>query len=401
MKITELPEVFTQALPVLNEINKNGFEAYFVGGCVRDLILGRHIHDVDIATSAYPEEIKNIFKKTIDTGIQHGTVTVLNNGESYEITTFRTESGYQDYRRPDHVTFVQNLSEDLKRRDFTINALAMDVEGNVIDHFDGLNDLNQQIIKAVGKAENRFHEDALRMMRAVRFMSQLEFKLDPLTRQAIDDNHELLAKISVERIRDEFVKMGIGPGSREAFQVFLDSGLSEEVPGFAGKKEALAIFPKLNFAPSTEANLWALMIILLKIPNNQIANFMRMWKNSNALERQVANTVEFFDLISAQDPNNYDLFKVDLATIASAIDLAHILGQPINGQALIDRYEALPIKENRDLVINGSFLLKNGIPAGPQVGEILNKIIEKIVEGELVNDQKAISQYLANHLNNE
>ena len=401
MKITELPEVFTQALPVLNEINKNGFEAYFVGGCVRDLILGRHIHDVDIATSAYPEEIKNIFEKTIDTGIQHGTVTVLNNGESYEITTFRTESGYQDYRRPDHVTFVQNLSEDLKRRDFTINALAMDVEGNVIDHFDGLNDLNQQIIKAVGKAENRFHEDALRMMRAVRFMSQLEFKLDPLTRQAIDDNHELLAKISVERIRDEFVKMGIGPGSREAFQVFLDSGLSEEVPGFAGKKEALAIFPKLNFAPSTEANLWALMIILLKIPNDQIAHFMRMWKNSNALERQVANTVEFFDLISAQDPNNYDLFKVDLATIASAIDLAHILGQPINGQALIDRYEALPIKENRDLVINGSFLLKNGIPAGPQVGEILDKIIEKIVEGELVNDQKAISQYLANHLNNE
>ena len=277
----------------------------------------------------------------------------------------------------------------------------MDVEGNVIDHFDGLNDLKQQIIKAVGKAENRFHEDALRMMRAVRFMSQLEFKLDPLTRQAIDDNHELLAKISVERIRDEFVKMGIGPGSREAFQVFLDSGLSEEVPGFAEKKEALAIFPKLNFAPSTEANLWALMIILLKIPNNQIAHFMRMWKNSNALERQVANTVEFFDLISAQDPNNYDLFKVDLATIASAIDLAHILGQPINGQALIDRYEALPIKENRDLVINGSFLLKNGIPAGPQVGEILDKIIEKIVEGELVNDQKAISQYLANHLNNE
>ena len=401
MKITELPEVFTQALPVLNEINKNGFEAYFVGGCVRDLILGRHIHDVDIATSAYPEEIKNIFKKTIDTGIQHGTVTVLNNGESYEITTFRTESGYQDYRRPDHVTFVQNLSEDLKRRDFTINALAMDVEGNVIDHFDGLNDLNQQIIKAVGKVENRFHEDALRMMRAVRFMSQLEFKLDPLTRQAIDDNHELLAKISVERIRDEFVKMGIGPGSREAFQVFLDSGLLEEVPGFAGKKEALAIFPKLNFAPSTEANLWALMIILLKIPNDQIAHFMRMWKNSNALERQVANTVEFFDLISAQDPNNYDLFKVDLATIASAIDLAHILGQPINGQALIDRYEALPIKENHDLVINGSFLLKNGIPAGPQVGEILDKIIEKIVEGELVNDQKAISQYLANHLNNE
>ncbi|QNQ80479.1 CCA tRNA nucleotidyltransferase [Lactobacillus sp. PV034] len=401
MKITELPDIFTKALPVLEEINNNGFEAYFVGGSVRDLLLGRHIHDIDIATSAYPEEIKNIFKKTIDTGIQHGTVTVLQGNESYEITTFRTESGYQDFRRPDHVTFVQNLSEDLKRRDFTINALAMDTEGNIIDHFNGLEDLQRHKIKAVGKAENRFHEDALRMMRAVRFMSQLEFDLDPLTRKAIEDNHELLAKISVERIRDEFVKMGIGPGSREAFQVFLDTGLAEHVPGFAGKNDALAIFPKLNFAPSTEANLWALMIILLKIPDDKIAHFMRMWKNSNALERQVASTVEFFDLISAQDPTNYDLFKVNVATIASAIDLAHILGQPINGQALIDRYEALPIKENSDLVINGSFLLKNGIPAGPQVGEILEKIKEKIVEGELANEQKEISQFLTETINHE
>lgn len=394
MRITELPEVFIRALPVLKEINARGFEAYFVGGCVRDLLLDRHIHDVDIATSAYPEEIKEIFPKTIDTGIQHGTVTVLFENESYEITTFRTESGYQDFRRPDHVTFVQNLSEDLKRRDFTINALAMDVEGNIIDHFDGLKDLDNKLIKAVGKAENRFHEDALRMMRAVRFMSQLEFDLEPATRQAIVDNHELLSKISVERIRDEFVKMGLGMGSRQAFQVFLDTGLSEEVPGFAGKKEALSIFPQLNFAPSTEANLWALIIILLKVPNDEIAHFMRMWKNSNALERQVAKTVEFFDLISAHDPTNYDLFLADLPTIASAIDLSHILGQPINGQALIDRYETLPIKEDNDLVINGSYLLKNGIPAGPQVGEILAEIKRQIVEGNLVNDEKEIEKFL-------
>ena len=140
MNITELPNVFKAALPILNKINKVGYEAYFVGGCVRDLLLNRHIHDIDIATSAYPEEIKQIFEKTIDTGIKHGTVTVLYEGQSYEITTFRTESGYQDYRRPDKVTFVQNLSEDLKRRDFTINALAMDAEGKIIDHFYGLND---------------------------------------------------------------------------------------------------------------------------------------------------------------------------------------------------------------------------------------------------------------------
>lgn len=398
MKITNLPEVFTAALPVLKQINEAGYEVYFVGGSVRDLLLNRHIHDVDIATSAYPMEIKQIFKKTIDTGIKHGTVTVLYEGESYEITTFRTESGYQDFRRPDHVTFVQNLSEDLKRRDFTINALAMDVDGNVIDHFDGLGDLDKHLIRAVGKAENRFHEDALRMMRAVRFMSQLQFTLEPETEQAISDNHELLSKISVERIRDEFVKMGIAPGSQKAFQIFLDTGLSEEVPGFKGKKENLALYPQLNFSPTTEANLWALMIILLKLPNEKIPSFMRMWKNSNAMERQVADIVAFFDLISSRAPNNYDLYQAGLETIASTIDLAHILGQPINGSALVDGYEALPIKNSHDLVIDGHFLLKNGIPAGPRVGLLLEEIKKAVLEGVISNNEAAITEFLS--LNN-
>ena len=398
MKITNLPEVFTAALPVLKRINEAGYEAYFVGGSVRDLLLNRHIHDVDIATSAYPMEIKQMFKKTIDTGIKHGTVTVLYEGESYEITTFRTESGYQDFRRPDHVTFVQNLSEDLKRRDFTINALAMDVDGNVIDHFDGLGDLDKHLIRAVGKAENRFHEDALRMMRAVRFMSQLQFTLEPETEQAISDNHELLSKISVERIRDEFVKMGIAPGSQKAFQIFLDTGLSEEVPGFKGKKDNLALYPQLNFSPTTEANLWALMIILLKLPNEKIPSFMRMWKNTNAMERQVADIVAFFDLVSSRAPSNYDLYQAGLETIASTIDLAHILGQPINGSALVDRYEALPIKNNHDLVIDGHFLLKNGIPAGPRVGLLLEEIKKAVLEGVISNNEAAITEFLS--LNN-
>ena len=398
MKIDNLPEVFTAALPVLKKINEAGYEAYFVGGSVRDLLLKRHIHDVDIATSAYPAEIKQIFEKTIDTGIKHGTVTVLYGGESYEITTFRTESGYQDFRRPDHVTFVQNLSEDLKRRDFTINALAMNVDGNIVDHFDGLGDLDKRLIRAVGKAENRFHEDALRMMRAVRFMSQLQFTLEPETEQAISDNHELLSKISVERIRDEFVKMGMAPGRHKACQIFLDTGVSEDVPGFKGKKENLALYPQLNFSPTTEANLWALMIILLKLPNEKIAHFMRIWKNSNAMERQVADIVGFFDLISSRAPNNYDLYKAGLRTIVSTIDLANILGQPINGRALVDRYEALPIKDSHDLVVDGHFLLKNGIPAGPRVGLLLEEIKKAVLEGIVSNNEEAITEYIA--LNN-
>ncbi|QNQ82357.1 CCA tRNA nucleotidyltransferase [Lactobacillus sp. PV037] len=394
MKIEKLSPVFTKALPVLKEIISAGYEAYFVGGSVRDLLLDRHIHDVDIATSAYPEEIKRIFQHTIDTGIQHGTVTVRYDHESYEVTTFRTESGYQDFRRPDHVSFVQNLSEDLKRRDFTINALAMDIEGNIIDHFNGLEDLKKKVIRAVGVAENRFHEDALRMMRAVRFMGQLKFSLEEKTKQAIKDNHELLSKIAVERVREEFVKMGTSPGSQEAFELFLETELYQEVPFFAGKRDALAIFPKLNFSPSTEENLWTTMIVLLKLNTKDVPKFMRAWKNSNAMIHQVTKIIEFFDLISDTTPSNYELFKSDLKTILATIDLAHILGQPINGSALYDRYEALPVKSAKELAIDGKFLLKSGIPAGPKIGELLDTITEAVVEGKIANNEEEISAYL-------
>src|SRR5699024_11149974 len=153
-----------------------------------DCILNLPIHDVDIATSAFPAEIKGVFHKTLAVGIEHGTGLVLHKEESYEITTFRTESTYQDYRRPDHVDFVRSLEEDLKRRDFTINALALDPTGRVIDLFNGLEDLEQRRLKAVGVAEERFHEDALRMMRGLRFVAQLGFDLEEKTQVAIMNN---------------------------------------------------------------------------------------------------------------------------------------------------------------------------------------------------------------------
>ena len=144
MKINELPIEFKHALPVLKELNRHGYEAYFVGGSVRDVILHQTIHDVDIATSAFPEEIKEMFPRTIDVGIEHGTVLVLYHQDQYEITTFRTESTYQDYRRPDKVTFVRTLEEDLKRRDFTMNALAMTLDGEIVDLFEGIESIHEK-----------------------------------------------------------------------------------------------------------------------------------------------------------------------------------------------------------------------------------------------------------------
>lgn len=378
IRIDNLPEIFVKAMPVLRTLEDAGFEAYFVGGSVRDVLLHRHVHDVDITTSAYPEEVKELFDKSIDTGIKHGTVTVLYGGESYEITTFRTESGYQDFRRPDHVTFVQNLDKDLKRRDFTINALAMDMHGDIVDLFNGIEDLKNHIIRAVGNPEKRFHEDALRMMRAVRFMSQLEFKLEEKTEQAIKDNHELLKKISVERIREEFVKMGLGPFSRQAFQIFLDTQLSEDVPDFAGKKNLLQVYPQLKFSPTVETSLWAVIIILLKVPNENIGKFMRDWKNSNAMTEKVEQIIKMFDLIADHVPTDYELFEAGEDIIINTIDVADILGQPVSSEALVDRYLALPIKTPSELAVDGRFLIKRGMRPGAQLGRTLNQIRKKL-----------------------
>lgn len=394
IKINNLPPIFTAAFPVLKQLEQAGYEAYFVGGSIRDLILKRPIHDIDIATSAYPAEVKRIFPKTIDTGIKHGTVTVLNDGASYEITTFRTESGYQDFRRPDHVTFVQNLAEDLKRRDFTINALAMNRTGEIIDLFNGLGDLQKHLIKAVGDPMKRFHEDALRMMRAVRFMSQLNFDLESQTKEAVSDLHQLLSKISVERIRDEFVKMGTGTNSRAAFKIFLQTKLSESVPDFAGKSDLLAIYPKLKFNPSLETSLWSIIIILLKISDNQIARFMRDWKNSNAMTEKVRRIVALFDLISEKSPSDLELFNAGKDILLNTIDVAHILGQPVNSEALVDRYTALPIKSMSELAIDGQFLIANGIKPGPKLGQVLNQIKQKVIAGELDNSEDEIQEYL-------
>lgn len=394
IRIDNLPEIFVKAMPVLRTLEDAGFEAYFVGGSVRDVLLHRHVHDVDITTSAYPEEVKELFDKSIDTGIKHGTVTVLYGGESYEITTFRTESGYQDFRRPDHVTFVQNLDEDLKRRDFTINALAMDMHGDIVDLFNGIEDLKNHIIRAVGNPEKRFHEDALRMMRAVRFMSQLEFKLEEKTEQAIKDNHELLKKISVERIREEFVKMGLGPFSRQAFQIFLDTQLSEDVPDFAGKKDLLQVYPQLKFSPTVETSLWAVIIILLKVPNENIGKFMRDWKNSNAMTEKVEQIIKMFDLIADHVPTDYELFEAGEDIIINTIDVADILGQPVSSEALVDRYLALPIKTPSELAVDGRFLIKRGMRPGAQLGRTLNQILKKVVACEIENSEEAIEQYL-------
>ena len=192
---------------IINTLCEHGYEAYAVGGCVRDSILGLTPSDWDITTSASPQQVKQLFHKTIDTGIKHGTVTVMINQTGYEVTTYRIDGLYEDHRRPTEVTFTKNLKEDLMRRDFTINAMAYNDEDGLIDLFGGIDDLKKGIIRCVGTADDRFEEDALRMLRAVRFAGQLNFKIDQGTRNAMIIKHNNLKDVSAERIQMELLKL--------------------------------------------------------------------------------------------------------------------------------------------------------------------------------------------------
>lgn len=198
---------------IIDILNENGYEAYIVGGCVRDAILGKKPDDWDITTSAKPEEVKSLFRRTIDTGIKHGTVTVMmkntdtGNPEGFEVTTYRVDGKYEDHRRPKEVTFTASLLEDMKRRDFTINAMAYNEREGIIDHFDGIGDLKRGVIRCVGKPDERFDEDALRILRAVRFAAQLDCSIEQGTKDAIKTKAQFLKDISAERIHMELTKL--------------------------------------------------------------------------------------------------------------------------------------------------------------------------------------------------
>lgn len=224
MQIT-IPEKANQIIMRLSEA---GYEAYVVGGCVRDAILDRRAADWDITTNARPEEVKALFPRTIDTGIQHGTVTVLSGREGFEVTTYRIDGEYQDGRHPSQVTFTPSLTEDLKRRDFTINAMAYNDTEGLIDIFGGMEDLKEGRIRCVGDPKERFTEDGLRILRAVRFSAQLDFEIEDQTREAIREFAPGLSRISAERIQTELVKL-LTSDHPETFRILYDTGITSVI----------------------------------------------------------------------------------------------------------------------------------------------------------------------------
>ena len=395
MRLETLPSEFQEALPVLEKIKAAGFEAYFVGGSVRDALLKRPIHDVDIASSSYPEETKHIFDRTVDVGIEHGTVLVLENNREYEVTTFRTEDVYVDYRRPSKVSFVRSLEEDLKRRDFTINALALDENGQVIDLFQGLDDLENQILRAVGTAAERFNEDALRIMRGFRFQAALDFDLEQDTFVAMKDCAPLLEKISVERIFIEFDKLLLAPFWRKGLEALLTSGAIEFLPDLKESRAKLERLFELDseFRFSASEQAWAALLLALDVQN--VKGFLKKWKTSREFAKKVEDLVGIADIRSERYLTTRDCYDYDIDLLQQAEELRQAQGLAVDFSAIKSLDASLTIHNKQEMVVNGGMLMQEfDFEPGPKLGQILKELEYAIVDGRLPNDLEAVYAYI-------
>ena len=393
MRLENMPSEFQEALPVLKKIKNAGFDAYFVGGSVRDALLERPIHDVDIASSSYPEETKHIFERTIDVGIEHGTVLVLEDNHEYEVTTFRTEDLYVDYRRPSHVTFVRSLKEDLKRRDFTINALALDEAGNVIDLFEGLDDLKYQILRAVGIPSERFNEDALRIMRGFRFQASLGFTLDADTFNAMKGCVPLLEKISVERTFIEFDKLLTSFYWRKGLKSLIASGAMDYLPDMRNHQSQLETLFQVDFQFTSSEQAWAALLMALQVKN--IKRFLKHWKTSNEFQKRVEKIVMIFNLRQTHFLDKEECYRFELDLIIQAEEIRQAQGLAIDFERIYSTYDSLTIHDKHEIVVNGGLLIKEfGFKPGPALGQLLTEIEMAIVNGVLDNRLEAILAFV-------
>ncbi len=413
---------------IIQTLTAAGHEAYAVGGCVRDAVLGREPADWDVTTSASPYEVKALFSRTIDTGLQHGTVTVMLGKEGFEVTTYRVDGEYEDCRHPKEVQFTKSLLEDLKRRDFTINAMAYNEECGLVDAFDGIGDLQRGIIRCVGDAGERFTEDALRMLRAVRFSAQLGFGLEADTRAAIQKLCGNLRKVSAERIQVELVKLLVSPHPERLLDAW-ETGMTKVfLPEFDACMECEQHNPHhiysvgehtVHAIQQVEPDKILRLTMLLHdfgkpctktTDENDIDHFhghqvhseelagviLRRLKFDNETIRQVKKLVYYHDYHPSRTPAGVrraaNKIGEELFPLYLKVQRADILAQNPDTQqeklavlALVEQlYERVLEEKNcftlKQLAVTGRDLMQAGIPAGPGLGEILNHLLEMVLE---------------------
>ncbi|MCL2111307.1 MAG: CCA tRNA nucleotidyltransferase [Clostridiales bacterium] len=435
--MTQLQSVAGQVQRVLEMLNAQGHEAYLVGGCVRDLLMGKEPKDWDVATSATPEEVGEVFgeRKTVGTGLKHGTVTVLMEGMPVEVTTYRVDGEYEDNRRPASVTFAKSLREDVARRDFTINAIAMDAGGEIIDHFDGEDDIRARRIRCVGDPDERFNEDGLRILRALRFASKLGFSIEPGTSESIIANRELLKNISGERIRDELTGLLCGRNARKVLRKYVDVVgvvIPEVLPmvGFDQRtpyhcydvwEHTLVVVEE---SPPTPIMRWSALLHDIGKPQyftvdgNGQGHFYKHQIGSGEMAGPILRRLKFDNhsramittLVGAHmnvpTPKKKSVKRLmnkhgeEMVRMMLEFRRADNLAQSesVRGrQQEIDECERLvdEIVENsecfslRDLAVDGRDMMGLGFE-GPEIGQVLERLLEAVIEGEIENERGAL-----------
>ena len=379
MDINNFNKKFNSAINVLEKFNEAGYEAYFVGGCVRDYLLNDEFSDIDITTNALPDEVKQIFRKSIDTGIQHGTVTILVDEDSFEVTTFRTEDDYIDHRTPEKVEFVSDLKEDLDRRDFTINAMALDSNGKLYDYHCGERDLRNKVIKTVNNPNERFFEDALRMLRSFRFSSKLGFEIEENTLKAIKNNAELIKFVSIERIVNEFRKLLTGRGNKRSLELLLDSNLNNYIP-FLDEISKIIDFSNYTFCQS--------LYILSKI-NDISFEKLKELKLSNKEIKQIKIYEKINEDFSSNVPLEIILYNYDVNDVTFIASYSNYCDKED-----IEKIK-LPIKSFNDIAITSMEIISIiDKPTGPWIKEIIKKLEEDIILFKIDNTKKDILDFL-------
>jgi len=388
---------------IINTLNRNGFEAYLVGGCVRDILMGKKPKDWDIATSALPHQVMSLFDKTIGTGLKHGTVTVVLSSQKAEVTTFRIEGKYSDHRRPDYVLFTNSLEDDLRRRDFTINSIAYHPDKGYIDPFNGIQDIDKGIIRSVGDAGERFTEDALRMLRAVRFSAQLGFKIDQDVIKSIENKKALITNISLERIRDELDKILLSPYP-DKFIILKETGLLHYIlPELDRYPDCMLkyIIKGLKNIRCDRTLRWAMLLhkegkestvdILrrLRFDNKTVSKAGKLVESLHMEIQDDAQNVRIAAVIAGEEifPDILELKEAVLRAKGFSADDMDIKKISKIKQIYTNAKEKKECMSIKDLAVNGNDLINAGFREGKEVGKLLNELLMVVAKHPEMNSK--------------
>ena len=379
---------------LIKTLLENGYQAYFVGGFVRDRLLGKEANDIDITTDALPNEVMKLFPKTKATGIKYGTVTVFMGASQFEITTFRADMDYLDHRRPEKVVYSKSLEEDLKRRDFTINAFAMSLDEKVVDLFNGKQDLEDYLIRAIGNPDIRFKEDALRILRAFRFVSKLGFDIEENTFISIKKNIELLSKIAIERILDEFKKIMEYAYKEKAIKLMYDANLFKAFPEL---EKGLFLLSNKNNYMINYLEFFALCYYMqnIDIPLN--------WRFSNKEKAIINKIIELVTVTENDFYNEMIIYRLGKDIPLMANNVSRLINPDNDQEALIvNIYKNLPIYKTCDLKFKGQDILElTTLNNAEVIGDIIDDITYQVITNRLNNNYDEIKSYVMNLLENK